>query len=335
MRLSSLLLLLLALARPADAADLAFGYSPNVDAGQKPWFTLVPPKAVTEMQVTIEGGGKSWKIVKTNLPAGREVKFEWPRDPTITEVVARVLVTYADHYEEDFSIPISYSYSGALSVDLSKASADLSARTLYVDVSAAVDSADVVAYGAHKVVVDQSKVPLTGGPGRVAIPWVGAPSDVVLLEVTVHSGGAWAGFTYSPWFLDIPHDDVLFESDQSVIRPSEEPKLQAVLAELRDVIDKYGAIVPVKLFVGGCTDTVGDSGHNEALSLARARAIAGWLRGHGFDKPLYYHGFGERWLAVPTADGVDEGRNRRAVYMVTSNPPSSGSGVPPVSWTPL
>lgn len=328
-------LLLFALLSSAEAGDLEFGYSPNVDAGQKPWFTLVPPKGVIEMQVTVTGGGKTWKIVKTNLPAGKEVKLEWPRDPTVTEVEVRVLVTYVDQYEEDFTVPISYSYSGSLSVDLSHATADLAARKLTVEVSAPVDSADITAYGAHKAVLDQSTVPLSGGPGKVAVPWVGSPSEVVLLDVTVRSGGAWAGFTYSPWFLDIPHDDVLFETDQAVIRPSEEPKLQAVLAQLRDVLDKYGAIVPVKLYVGGCTDTVGDAAHNEALSRARAKAIAGWLKAHGFDKPVFYNGFGERWLAVPTPDGVDEARNRRAVYMVTSTAPNPTSGVPSGAWTPL
>ena len=31
--------------------------------------------------------------------------------------------------------------------------------------------------------------------------------------------------------------------------------------------------------------------------------IAEWLRDHGYDLPIYYYGFGERFLAVPTGDG--------------------------------
>ena len=154
-------------------------------------------------------------------------------------------------------------------------------------------------------------------------------------HAVVNGGNAWAGFTYSPWFLDIPHEDVLFESNQDVIRPEEEPKLEATLRELRDVLDQYGSVVPVKLYIAGCTDTVGDKAHNRELSRRRARAIASWLRTHGFSAPIYYWGFGEDLPAVNTGDGVDEARNRRALYMVGANPPPSGSGIPSVVWKAL
>jgi outer membrane protein OmpA-like peptidoglycan-associated protein len=91
----------------------------------------------------------------------------------------------------------------------------------------------------------------------------------------------------------------------------------------------------VKLYIAGCTDTVGDEAHNRDLSQSRARAIATWLRTHGYSKPIYYHGFGESWLSVPTGDGVDSPANRRAMYMVGANPPPAGSGVPVAAWTPL
>ena len=54
-----------------------------------------------------------------------------------------------------------------------------------------------------------------------------------------------------------------------------------------------------------------------------------------FSAPIFYYGFGEELLAVPTGDGVDEARNRRALYMVGANPPPAGSGVPTVGWRAL
>lgn len=329
------LVVLAAFVAPAHAGDLAFGYSPTLEPTQKPWFSITPARDVLSMQVVINAGTQSVKTTKTNLPAGKAVKFEWARDLAVTSAEVSVLVEYTDHAEEELSIPLTYSYGGALSVDLSKASADVGARTLNVGVSARVDNVDVVAYGAHKAELDRRTVAVNAGPGVITVPWVGLPSEVVLLDVTVHSGGSWAGFTYSPWFLDIPHDDVLFASDQSSIGATEEPKLEAVLTQLRDVVDKYGDLVPVKLYIAGCTDTAGDAAHNNDLSRARAKAIATWLRAHGYDKPIFYHGFGESWLAVGTGDGVDNPSNRRAVYMVGANPPPGGSGVPSVSWTPL
>ena len=47
----------------------------------------------------------------------------------------------------------------------------------------------------------------------------------------------------------------------------------------------------------------------------------GLARGHGYDAPIYYYGFGESLLAVKTGDGVDESANRRVLYIVTSDVP--------------
>jgi outer membrane protein OmpA-like peptidoglycan-associated protein len=329
------LFLLLSLSAPALAADISYGYTPTLGATDKPAFTLTPPRNVLSLQVIVTAGSHTYNFAKANVPAGKLQRFEWARDPAVTDADVHLLVEYEDRDEEEITIPIHYSYGGQLKVDLSRASADVHDRTVTVGVTAHVDSADITAYGAHKAVIDQSTVTLDAGPGQVSVPWVGNPGDVVLLDVTLHSGGAWSGFTYSPWFLDIPHDDVLFETDQSTIRPEEDYKLKATLDQLKDVLDKYGEVVPVKLYIAGCTDTTGEAGHNLELSRNRARSIATWLRAHGYSKPIFYHGFGESWLADATPDGTDDAANRRAVYMVGANPPPSGSGVPAVQWTPL
>jgi outer membrane protein OmpA-like peptidoglycan-associated protein len=112
----------------------------------------------------------------------------------------------------------------------------------------------------------------------------------------------------------------------------EEWKLQSTLEELHEVLRKYGSVVPVKLYIAGCTDTVGDKGHNKDLSRERARAISTWLRSKGYAEPIYYYGFGETLLAIKTGDGVNEGANRRVLYIVTSDVPP---GLPSVGWKVL
>ena len=331
----TLLALALSLALPAHAGDdLSFGV-PNPGAGEAPALIITPDRAVETLVVEITAGGKTYSFEKSQVPAGKDVRLSWTRDESVTEATALVRADFADGHVGQYEVPISWEYAVKLSVDLKGAVADIAARTLTVHVTRRVDSAEITAYGAGKAVIDQSTVSISGGPGPVEIPWVGDPGDVVLLDVTVHAGNAWAGFTYSPWFLDIPHEDVLFASDQADIPATEAPKLESTLRELQDVLAKYGSVVPVKLYIAGCTDTVGDNAHNADLSRRRARAIAAWLRAHGYDKPIYYHGFGENFLAVPTGDSVDEPANRRAVYMVGANPPPAGSGVPAVSWTAL
>lgn len=315
--------------------DLSFGYVTNPGPGEQPALIVSTTKTIETLVVQVSAGGQIYDFEKHNVPAGKDLKLPWKRDESVTEAVAVVRADFADGHVEQFEVPIQYEYALKLEVDLSKARADVAARTLTVRTTAPVDSADLTAYGAGKAVLDQRTVPLSGGPGEVEVPWVGDPGEVVLLDITLHHGNAWTGFTYSPWFLDIPHEDVLFETDKADILPTETFKLEATLKQLEEVIEKYGSVVPVKLYVAGCTDTVGDTAHNQELSKRRAKAIAGWLRAHGFDKPIYYYGMGESFLAVPTGDGVDEGRNRRAVYLVGANPPPGGSGVPQVNWIPL
>ncbi len=319
----------------ASAQDLSFGYTPAPVAGENPALLVTPARTVANLYVTIEVGGKTLEFTKKNVAAGTQVRFEWPRDTRVTHADAFIRASFSDGNVTETNVPIDYQYKQPLSIDLSRASADLGAKTVTVTTTAKVDEAEIIAYGARKVVLDQRTVPINEGPGNVNIPFVGDPGEVVLLDVKLTSGNAWAGFTYSPWFLDIPHEDVLFPSDSDAIPVPEEYKLHHTLVQLHDVIEKYGEIVPVKLYIAGCTDTVGDNEHNRDLSFRRAQSIARWLRAKGYDKPIYYYGFGESMLAVPTGDGVDNAANRRALYMVGANPPPAGSGVPSVGWKSL
>ena len=89
------------------------------------------------------------------------------------------------------------------------------------------------------------------------------------------------------------------------------------------VVKKYSQFAVVNLYVAGYTDTVGDSGHNLQLSTERAKSIGTWFKQNGFEGSIYYQGFGESVLAVPTADGVDEAANRRVLYVVAATAPKS------------
>lgn len=71
--------------------------------------------------------------------------------------------------------------------------------------------------------------------------------------------------------------------------------------------------VAAEILVIGHTDRVGSDADNEALSLQRAQVVARQLQGPAgiHPKALETAGRGESDLLVPTADGVDEPRNRR------------------------
>ncbi len=327
--------MILLLATFAAAQDLDFGVTPAPGPKESPAFLLTPTRDVKTLFVDCNVGGKQVKVEKTGIRAMSQVTVTFPRNEKVTTAQCFVRAGFTDGDVVEQDVPLEWQYTLPLTVDLSGASADLEARTVTVKASARVDEAEITAYGAGKAILDKRVVALGTGPGPVSVPFVGDPSEVVILDVTLRNASAWSGFTYSPWFLDIPHDDVLFASDSDVIAADEEWKLTKVLAQLNDVMEKYGSMVPVKLYIAGCTDTVGDGGHNAELSGRRARAIGKWLKGHGFAGPVFTHGFGEGLLAVRTGDGEDNILNRRALYMVGANPPPAGSGVPSVSWKGL
>ena len=72
-----------------------------------------------------------------------------------------------------------------------------------------------------------------------------------------------------------------------------------------------------RITVGGHTDTLGSVEHNQVLSELRAGAVAKVLTSDGYPATrIATEGFGQKDLAIPTADGVKEPANRRAVIYV-------------------
>lgn len=324
--------MLLALATLALAQDLDFGVTPAPGPKENPAFFLTPTRNLKSLYVACDVGGKKVELEKGSVAAMTKVTVAFPRNEKVSTAQCFVRASFVDGDVVEQDVPLEWAYRLPLSIDLSHASADLEKKTVTVRTNGPVDQAEITAYGAHKDVLDKRVVPVGQGPGEVSVPFVGDPAEVVLLDVTLKNGNAWAGFTYSPWFLNIPHDDVLFASDSDVIPADQEWKMKHVLEQLNDVLDKYGKIVPVKVYIAGCTDTVGDAAHNRDLSERRARSIARWITGHGYSGPVFYYGFGESLLAVNTGDNVDQPVNRRALYMVGANPPPAGSGIPSVGW---
>jgi OmpA-OmpF porin, OOP family len=104
--------------------------------------------------------------------------------------------------------------------------------------------------------------------------------------------------------------DLYFEGGGTVLTAESQRALDGVIAA---ALERSGADITVT----GFTDTRGSDSDNDALSLRRAQEIRQVLIRRGFpEKRIEAIGRGERELAVPTADNVDEARNRRVVVTV-------------------
>ena len=102
-------------------------------------------------------------------------------------------------------------------------------------------------------------------------------------------------------------DSVLFDLDSATISAGADKALQEIADAAKD---RPGA----SLVVEGHTDTSGTREHNQALSDARARAVADVLERQGVARRrIRSEGLGESRLAVQTGDEVREPANRRVV----------------------
>ncbi|MGH3368678.1 MAG: OmpA family protein, partial [Nocardioidaceae bacterium] len=108
--------------------------------------------------------------------------------------------------------------------------------------------------------------------------------------------------------------DVLFDTDQAVIRPDAAKALRDIAAQIR-------ARTPnARLRVEGHTDDRGDETYGLRLSERRAQAVATWLiRSAGFrSSQLTTKGFGEQAPAVPNTSDANRQKNRRVVITVVA-----------------
>lgn len=167
-------------------------------------------------------------------------------------------------------------------------------------------------------------IPFDGAaPGTpLVVSWPEAKGQVMKIFIRAYTvSQQYDGVELTPWQVDIPHEEVNFDSGKWDIRAEEQPKLDQSYKLISDAVAKYGALATLRLYVLGFTDTVGGTQYNRGLSLNRARAIAQYFRKRGLRIAIYAEGFGEEALAVGTPDETDEAKNRRAQYLITIDEP--------------
>jgi outer membrane protein OmpA-like peptidoglycan-associated protein len=174
-------------------------------------------------------------------------------------------------------------------------------------------------------------------PGEpLIVTWPDPGGEVARIEVRSFDtqGGSYT-YTLTPWFINIPHEEVNFATDSAVVTAGEAPKLEASLKLINQALDKHQSVGAIKLFILGHTDTVGLPAYNLKLSQSRAQSIASWFRRRGLKVPVYFEGLGEQSLLVTTPDETDERRNRRVEYILSVEGPAlKAMGFRP-SWKPL
>lgn len=327
---------------PALADDVDVRVDARAAPGKRPKLTLVLQRDVESARLDVTGSGVGYGLrafdKKGPASSGATLEFALPHDQQ-GKVAWRGSLTVVFADGASGSMPLQFStevvsrdfrFDATSHLDLTNDALKLTSerQTAKVEVEVYTDEDELLvasAQGFDPPVPPGQLVPVSWIPRRKA--------DVLRLRVIAYDEiGSFQSVDLFPYSISIPHEDVVFDSGKSIVRPEQEPKLLAALPEIEKATRRFGpamkaAGATVKLFVAGHTDTVGAVAGNRALSQARALAIAGWFRRHGCPVAVYARGFGEDQPAVPTPDETDELRNRRASYDVgVQGPTGSTSG---------
>jgi outer membrane protein OmpA-like peptidoglycan-associated protein len=217
---------------------------------------------------------------------------------------------------------------GKLRLEIKEGDIDLAQRTVHFRVSGdAVQSVDYEMFSPEGDKLHAGHQDFArAAPGEaLAVTWpdLGEKAENFRMELKFNANGGWLTFQIIRFYIEVPHEEVEFDSGKWDVKADQQAKLNKPLALLKEAAAKYSALMNVSLYVAGHTDTVGAGSDNQRLSERRAGAIAQWFTAHGLrGMPIYARGFGEGALAVHTPDNTAEPKNRRAQYIVSSFAPT-------------
>lgn len=243
---------------------------------------------------------------------------------------------FANGEEGEMPLAFSVSQLGELAIKIPRDQVSLKEKQLVVIMDRPASAVELTVFGENGE-IGSGTAPVNVSAGEpITVGWSSSDEEVMRINVrAIDQNGFWAGMDLFPWFYNIPHEDVVFETGKAEVKPMEEGKLKDAKAKVNEVIDRYSSTeIEMKLYVGGFTDTVGDKSSNQVLSQSRAKSIAQWFKAQGFDREIYYQGFGENGLAIVTPDEVPQEENRRAAYVIAAEAPPSDA-FPGSNWIKL
>ena len=329
----------LAAAVASAAADgpLAYEYLGQTDGAGRASLTLVANEPLDAFTVVIEGDGQTIRKRVPGMRAGQRRKITWRQRAKQAHYKMTVEgETLAATFEFDVLRPVGKAGKVGNLVVLSDRAEIVEGHKVRYRAPSPLSSYEYKVYDTRGNVIAEGLVTKEIGTGEVfEVTW-DDPAEVFMVYVKAENDfGGFVEYKLVPWSVEIPHTEIHFDSGKYDIKPDEEWKVKEALAValhelvgLQKVNEAVGAQITPRLYIVGYTDTVGSAKDNQRLSENRARAIAKYFYDHGFWAEIHYAGMGERGLRVPTADNVDEVRNRRALYLLTVQQPAPGGQIP-------
>ncbi len=303
------------------------------------------PMIVVEPVINVKGltfslkrnDGKRIKLRGGNIRAGKTKRIAIPQGKGIYQYTCAITGKAGKKKFGPFNLTFEIKVGQPPRFSLSEKDVNEPARTVTVRSSEPKGKIELTVFGDDGEVIDEVEQEYAVSPGTpIVVKWKQTKQQVMgQFQLKIYDQVGFYSGLESITFVNIPHDDIIFESGKWVIPAAEQKKLSDPLSRIKAALAKVRGVLPIKLFVGGYTDTVGSAADNLVLSRKRAASIAKWFKKHGVNAPIRFQGFGEQALFVKTPDSTDEKRNRRAVYVLSKDLPPASRGFPKRSWKSL
>lgn len=278
-----------------------------------------------------DGKSFSQKLGAMKEDQEKTIKFQQPAGTFTYQVRVEALGGDGEQIEDSFELEATLAEPLKLTVDMEKT--EPGHGTAALRSNRPLESIEVEIFDSDGTKTHADKLAMNARKGEFEVTWP-VREDVAGVRLTAFDvDGFWQSVILEPFWVEIPHKEIIFDFGKSTWQPEEEPKLVDTLQSIHDAMAKYKAKgLQMQLYVAGYTDTVGSAQDNQRLSEQRARAIAHWFQKKGLKIPVFYQGFGESVLAVSTPDDTPEARNRRAVYVLGNGRPPISQTLPQASW---
>lgn len=283
------------------------------------------------------GDGQSSTTKLGSMKPGQEKRVPFKQGKGSYSYEVHVSGTSNFDQTMDMSFTTDVHYIDPIKLDVDKDQVKLAEGELILKVNVPLEKVDIEVFDDAGNKLVETTQHIGGKYGSLPISWPPTKAEIGGIRLTAHDvAGFWAGVILEPFFVEIPHEDIVFDFGKATWQPTEDRKLEHTMELVKQALQKHkDKGLNVAMYVAGYTDTVGPPADNVKLSGDRARAIGAWFRKKGLKIDVYYQGFGESVLAVQTPDNTPEERNRRAIYILGNSPPPTSTQIPKSHWKKL
>lgn len=278
-------------------------------------------------------GGYSRQVKLKKMNPGKQIKVPLKVGKGQHDIQVKVTATGVSEQQATIEFGFQVVRVDPIRMQIDRDRVDTAKGVIPFRVNVPLERADIEFFDTDGNKIGSDTQRFGGKNGDLEITWTPTEELGGISIVAYDEHGFWTSVLLEPWWIEIEHEEIIFDFGKATWQASEEPKLEKSLEEIEQAMKKHSRHRPdMRLYVAGYTDTVGSASQNQELSNARARAIAKWFKKKGLDIPVYAQGFGESALAVKTPDETAEEKNRRAIYVLGNAPPPQSKDMPRGAW---